>query len=243
MDGRTEFDEPVEEALSRIDAGQILDVATGSGGFITFLLDNIGDFCEITGIDNSLRPLDAARNAFLRDNIHFLQMDAAQMEFPDQHFDTVCISNSLHHMEDLPAVLNEMGRVCKPGGQFIVSEMYRDGQTETQQTHVDLHHWWAAVDTAEGIHHRETYTRRELVEITEKIGLKSVDYFDLKYLEANPKDAQLIQELDGIIDRYIQRLRGIAGGVELHQRGEILRRRLHEVGFHGATSLLVIGKK
>ena len=64
-----------------------------------------------------------------------------------------------------------MGRVCKPGGQFIISEMYRDGQTETQQTHVALHHWWAAVDTAEGILHHETYTRQELVEITEKIGL------------------------------------------------------------------------
>jgi SAM-dependent methyltransferase len=243
MDGRTEFDEPVEEALSRIYAGQILDVATGSGGFITFLLDNIGDFSEITGIDSSLRPLDAARNAFLRDNIHFLQMDAARMKFPDQYFDTVCISNSLHHMEDLPAVLNEMGRVCKPGGQFIISEMYRDGQTETQQTHVALHHWWAAVDTAEGIHHRETYTRRELVEITDKISLKSPSYFDLKDLDANPKDAQLIHELDGIIDRYIQRLKGIGGGVELLQRGETLRQRVHQVGFHGATSLLVIGKK
>ncbi len=243
MDGRTEFDEPVEQALSRIYAGQILDVATGSGGFITFLLDNIGDFTEITGIDNSLRPLDAARNAFLRDNIHFLQMDAARMEFPDQHFDTVCISNSLHHMEDLPAVLNEMGRVCKAGGQFIISEMYRDGQTETQQTHVALHHWWAAVDTAEGIHHRETYTRRELVEITDNLGLNSVDYFDQKDLEANPKDAQLIRELDGIIDRYIQRGKGLNGGAELLQRGETLRLRLHQVGFHGATSLFVIGKK
>ena len=75
--------EPVEEALSKICAGQILDVATGSGGFITFLLDNIRDFTEITGIDLNLRPLDAARKTFLRDNIHFLQMDASQMEFPD----------------------------------------------------------------------------------------------------------------------------------------------------------------
>ena len=242
MDGLTGTVDPVEEALGKIYAGKLLDVATGNGGFITFLLDNIRDFSEITGIDHSLRPLDAARKTFLRENIHFLQMDAARMEFPDHHFDTVCIANSLHHMQDLPAVLNEMRRVCMPGGQLIISEMYRDGLTDTQQTHVALHHWWAAVDTAEGIHHRETYNRHELIEITKQVGLKSAQYYDLKDLEVNPKEPELIQELDGIIDRYIQRAIGLNCGAQLLQRGESLRQRVHEVGFHAATTLLVLGK-
>ena len=43
-------------------------------------------------------------------------------------------------------------------------------------------------------------------------GLQSLEYFDLKDLEANPKDPELIQELDGIIDRYIQRASGLDGG-------------------------------
>ncbi len=243
MDGRNGFVEPVEEALSKICAGRILDVATGSGGFITFLLDNIRDFTEIIGIDLRQHPLDAARETFLRENIHFLQMDAARMEFPDDHFDTVCVANSLHHMLDLSAVLTEMQRVCKPGGQFIISEMYQDGQTETQLTHIALHHWWAAVDSAEGIIHNETYTRHELFEIIEKVDLRSLEYYDLKDLEANPRDPELIQELDDIIDRYIQRAMGLQGGTELQQRGEAIRERLHLVGFHGATSLFVIGKK
>ena len=243
MDGRDGFVEPVEEALSKIHAGHILDVATGSGGFITFLLDNLGDFKEITGIDYNQRPLDAARKAFIRDNIHFLQMDAAQIEFPDDHFDMVCIANSLHHMEDLPGVLSEMQRVCKPGGLFIISEMYRDRQADTQHTHVDLHHWWAAVDTAEGILHHETYTRRDIVAITEKLDLKSRRYYDLKDLETNPMDPELIQDLDGIIDQYLHRAVRLKGGTELQQRGESLRQRLHQVGFHGATSLFMIGKK
>jgi ubiquinone/menaquinone biosynthesis C-methylase UbiE len=242
MDGRAGVVDPVEEALGKIDAGRILDVATGSGGFITFLLDNILDFTEITGIDHSLRPLESARKTFLRENIHFLQMDAARMEFPDHYFDTVCIANSLHHMQDLPAVLVEMGRVCKPGGQFIISEMYRDGQSETQLTHVALHHWWASVDAAEGIYHRETYTRHELVKITEKMALKSAEFYDLKDLEANPRDAELVLELDGIIERYQQRAIGSNCSADLRQRGEALRQRVHQVGFHGATTLLVLGK-
>jgi SAM-dependent methyltransferase len=243
MDGRDGWVEPVEEALGKIYAGKLLDVATGSGGFITYLLDNIRDFTEITGIDNNPRPLDAARKTFIRDNIRFLKMDAAQMEFPDDYFDTVSIANSLHHLEDLTGVLSEMRRVCKPGGQFIISEMYRDDQSETQQTHVALHHWWAAVDTAEGIVHHETFTRDEVVAIAGMLGLQSLEYYDLKELDTNPLDPQLIQELNGIIDRYIQRADGLSGSVDLRQRGEVIRQRLHQVGFHGATTLFVIGKK
>jgi SAM-dependent methyltransferase len=243
MDGRDGFVEPVEDALSAICAGRILDVATGSGGFITFLLDNIHDYTEITGIDLYPRPLEAARSTFLRENIRFLRMDASHIAFPVSYFDTVCISNSLHHLDDLSGVLSEMMRVCKPGGQIIICEMYRDGQKETQQTHVDLHHWWAAVDTAVGLVHHETYTRQDIVAIAEGIGLQSLKFFDLNDLETNSKDPQLIRELDGIIESYQLRAKGLERGIELRLRGETLRQRLHQVGFHSASSLFVIGKK
>ncbi len=232
-----------EEALSTISGGKILDVATGSGGFITFLLDNIRDYTDITAIDINERPLEAARKAFTQDNVHFLYMDAAKMDFPDGYYDTVCISNSLHHMENLPAVFSEMLRVCKPGGQVIISEMYRDRQSETQLTHVYLHHWWAAVDQAEGIIHRETYSRQGVIDLIEAIGLSRKEYYEMMDLDADPKDPELLHELDGIIDRYIQRTSGKPGEPELRRRGEELRQRAHDIGFHGATTLLMVGRK
>jgi ubiquinone/menaquinone biosynthesis C-methylase UbiE len=235
--------ERAEQALGQITAGHILDVATGNGSFITFLLDNLKDFSEITAIDLNERPLEAARQAYPQDNIHFMCMDAAQCDFQDGHFDTVCMAYSLHHMDDLPAVLAEMLRVCKPGGHFIISEMYRDGQCETQLTHVLLHHWWAAIDSAGGTTHHETFTRQEITEIIEKLGLSCADYYDLMDLDVDPKEAQLIQKLDVIIDRYLQRTQGLPGEAALRVQGEQLRQRVHDVGFHGATTLLMIGKK
>jgi len=235
--------ELAEETLGNLSGGHVLDVATGSGGFITFLMENLKDYIEIMGIDHNEHPLEVAQKSHNLENIHFQRMDAARMDFPDNHFDTVCIANSLHHMIYLPRVLTEMMRVCKPGGHIIINEMYRDGQSETQLTHVLLHHWWAAVDTAEGITHHETFTRQQVVEIIEQLGCHHPKYYDMKDLESHPRDPELIRELDGIIDRYIQRSRVLEGGEELHQRGEALRQRAHEVGFHGATSLLVIGKK
>ena len=235
--------ETAEEALSKLCGGSVLDVATGGGGFINILMENLKDYTEITGIDCIERPLETARKLHSQENIHFQRMDATRLDFPDGDFDTVCIANSLHHMADLSSVLSEMMRVCKPGGHIIISEMYQDGQSETQQTHVLLHHWWAAVDTAEGITHFETFTRNQVVEITRKLGLHHPKYFEEKDLESDPRDPELIQELDGIIDRYIQRSQAVNVGEELCRRGEELRQRAHAVGFHGATSLLMIGEK
>ena len=235
--------EKAEQALGQISAGHILDVATGNGGFITYLLNNIKDFTEITAIDLNERPLKTARKAFTQDNIQFLCMDAAHCDFPEANFDSVCIANSLHHMGNLPLVLTEMLRVCKPGGHVIISEMYRDDQTETQLTHVYLHHWWAAVDRLEGITHNETYTRQEIIDIAGKMGLHAAEHYDLRDLDSDPKDEKLIQQLDSIIDHYLQRAKGLHSETGLLKIGERLRQRIHEVGFHGATNLLIMGKK
>jgi len=243
MGDKNELLETAEEALSKLSGGSVLDVATGGGGFITFLMENLKDYTDITGIDNNEHPLEAARKSHTLENIRFQIMDASRMDFPESHFDTVCISNSLHHMADPPGVLQEMKRVCKPGGHLLISEMFRDGQSETQLTHVFLHHWWAAVDDADGIIHHETFTRQQIMDLSGKLGLHKLKYFEEKDLESDPREPELVRELDGVIDRYIQRSQALNGGVELRQQGEELRRRVHEVGFHGATSLLIIGEK
>jgi ubiquinone/menaquinone biosynthesis C-methylase UbiE len=218
-------------------------VATGSGGFITFLKENLKDYSEITGIDRNEQSLKDAAKSHSQENIHFLWMDASLIDFADRTFDTVCMANSMHHMADLPKVFSEVMRVCKPGGHLIIREMYRDGQTETQLTHVLLHHWRAAVDTAEGITHHETFTRQQILELTGKLGLQHMKYFDEKDRKSDPRDPDLVRGLDDIIDRYIERSRTLDGENEFIRRGEELHQRVHEVGFHVASSLLMIGEK
>jgi ubiquinone/menaquinone biosynthesis C-methylase UbiE len=243
MDDQNEIVETAEKALSKFSGGRVLDVATGVGGFITFLIENLKDYSEIIGIDSNEDRLNTARKSLILENIQFKCMDATHMDFPEEYFDTVSIANSLHHMADLPGVFSETMRVCKPGGKIIISETYRDHQSDTQLTNVYLHDWWAAVDTAEGISHHKTFTRQKIMELTGMIGLQHLAYVEEKDLESDPKDPELIKELDNIIDRFIQRSKAVQGGKELAQRGKQLRRRVHKVGFHGATSLFIFGEK
>ena len=230
-----------KDLIGHISGGEVLDVATGSGGFVGFLLEGLKDYTEITGVDTNERGAAAFAEAFKElKNIRFEKMDAGQMAYPDASFDTICIANSLHHMADLEAALAEMRRVLRPGGIFIILEMYRDGQTETQLTHVQLHHWWAAVDRTQGVVHNETYTRGEIADIVAGLGLQDAATHDLNELEGDPRDPEAGKQLNDIIDRYIQRA---AGHPDLQQRGEELRKRVQEIGFHSAASLLAIGKK
>jgi len=226
--------------IGHISGGKVLDVATGNGGFIHFLLEGLKDYEEIIGIDTKDGLEAVFEEQFADKPIRYQQMDAAQMEFADEAFNTVCISNSLHHMPDLPRTLSEMMRVLKPDGYLIALEMYRDNQTETQMAHVQLHHWWGAVDRAQGVFHNETFRREEIIEMVAGLGLVEMRMDDLSELGENPHDPEILETLNPVIDRYIQRAEGHA---KLQARGEALRQRLEGVGFDRATSLLIIGRK
>ncbi|CAG0947905.1 partial demethylmenaquinone methyltransferase / 2-methoxy-6-polyprenyl-1,4-benzoquinol methylase, partial [Anaerolineae bacterium] len=180
---------------------------------------------------------------FKQDKIHFQSMDATRLDFPDASFDTVCIAYSLHHLENLPQAFAEMLRVLKPGGHFIIGEMYRDNQTETQLTHVYLHHWWAAIDSALGITHRETYTRQNILDRLTNLNLSGWNFHDYADLEKDPHDAEVIKRLDAVLDQYRERAQNTPDAIALRARGDELGARVHAVGFHSATILIAIGRK
>jgi hypothetical protein len=133
-----------------------------------------------------------------------------------------------------------MERVLRPGGQLLVAEMFCDGLTETQMTPVHLHHWWAAVDTVNGVLHRETYPRQEIAEMVSGLGLDGLTLYDLSDTSEDPKSPEILTELNPVFDRYIQRAEGHP---ELQARGEELRQRVQEIGFHSATTLITIATK
>lgn len=64
--------------------------------------------------------LDIEKPAQARDTL-FVQSDAARLPFRDKCFDVVISNHSLEHMEQLHAVLHEIGRVVCPSGSLYVA--------------------------------------------------------------------------------------------------------------------------
>ena len=82
--------------------------------------------------------------------------------------------------------------------------------------------------------------RQELLDLVGALGLAEVTVTDVSNPEDDPLDPASLAEMNGVIDRYLERA---GGDPELIARGEALRRRLGEVGIRGATSVCIVGRK
>jgi len=232
-----------EELFTDIDGGRVLDVATGEGGYINILQRYLNSYASIIGVDASERVIHTAQRAYLKPEIHFVQMDAEQLGFETGTFDTVNISASLHHLENVSRVLAEMKRVLKSGGKFILTEMHRDGTTEAQFNAVRIHHWAAAVDSSLGTLHDRTFARDEMLDFIDELNLHNVIIRDFPNTDSDPMDEKALKSIESYLERYILRAQKATGGEILIQQSEELRRSLHEKGLHREPVLIVVAEK
>jgi phosphatidylethanolamine/phosphatidyl-N-methylethanolamine N-methyltransferase len=79
--------------------------------------------CKVTGIDLSapmlreaVKHIDSKR----RGNVQLLQMDASNLGFADESFDVVYAAYVISVVPDPLAVLREMRRVCRVGGEIVL---------------------------------------------------------------------------------------------------------------------------
>jgi SAM-dependent methyltransferase len=111
------------------NAARVLDLGCSAGGTTTALAQQFPE-AEVIGIDVSAPML---RYAHLRAigqeaDVHFQQMSAEQLDYPDDHFDAV-LAMLLFHEVPVPAgerILDEIYRVLRPGGVLTVIDFPGD---------------------------------------------------------------------------------------------------------------------
>lgn len=101
-------------------SGRVLDVACGVGTNARYLPED----SEYVGIDVSPEMLANAEQRLdqraRETTLH--EMDAQDLAFPDDSFETVISSLSTCTFPDPVAALSEMGRVCVPNGRILLLE-------------------------------------------------------------------------------------------------------------------------
>jgi phosphatidylethanolamine/phosphatidyl-N-methylethanolamine N-methyltransferase len=84
--------------------------------------------CFVTGIDLSAPMLEKAHDRIARKgiaNVRLMQMDAADLKFPDGTFDIVYAPYVISVVPDPVAVAREMRRVCRTGGRIVFLNHFR----------------------------------------------------------------------------------------------------------------------
>ena len=107
--------------------GNFLEVGCG-GGVATCELARLG--YSMTGIDPAEESLEAARaharSLGLQSSTLFATGSAYDLEcFPPESFDGVVLADVLEHLYDLPAAVEQVWRVLRPGGVFVFDTINR----------------------------------------------------------------------------------------------------------------------
>ncbi|MFC4456514.1 class I SAM-dependent methyltransferase [Deinococcus sonorensis] len=100
----------------------VLDVATGTGNTALVVAPHVA---HATGIDVSPKMLDQARLRAAQEgvtNVSFQAGSAEQLPFADGSFTLVTSRHAPHHFRDVPAFLQEVHRVLRPGGRFVLAD-------------------------------------------------------------------------------------------------------------------------
>ncbi len=125
---------PCQRVLKRVIAqgirrGKILDVGTGPGIFPIFLCKALPEF-RIKGIDLSPIMVEIARrNAMeegLEERIEFEVGSAYCLPCENRSVDLLLCINTLHHLDQPIEFFNEVERVLKEDGGFVIVDFHRD---------------------------------------------------------------------------------------------------------------------
>lgn len=97
----------------------VLDIASGTGDIAFEAVRNMPDVQAVSA-DFSLPMMQVGQRRPLGERVRWTGADAMNMPFDDDTFNAVTAGYLLRNVPDIPRTLDEIYRVLKPGGRFVV---------------------------------------------------------------------------------------------------------------------------
>ncbi|NVO10494.1 MAG: methyltransferase domain-containing protein [Bacteroidales bacterium] len=149
-----------------------VDLGSGRGTDVLRMAESVGETGFVYGIDISDGMLEKARkNAekFKVTNVSFVRCELEKLDLPDMIANLVISNCTINHAADKQAVWNEIYRILKKGGRFVISDIYSTAQVpdEYRNDPVAIAECWAG-----------SVTRDEYLKQLENAGFMSVSIIE-----------------------------------------------------------------
>jgi ubiquinone/menaquinone biosynthesis C-methylase UbiE len=118
---------PVLQRAAGIAPGErVLDLACGTGELERRVADATPG-AEVVGVDLADGMVGRARQKLRgAPNVRFATADVHHLPFDNRTFDAVVCANTFHYFTRPHVVLQEAGRVLRPGGRLVILDWCRD---------------------------------------------------------------------------------------------------------------------
>ncbi len=149
---------------------QVLDIATG-GGHTALAVAPYVD--QVTVTDLTPRMLEKARDYLLAQGVSnavFQVADAEQLPFAPATFDRVTCRIAPHHFPNVAQFVQEVARVLKPGGIFLLIDCMAPGDPQLDRFDNTVEKW-------RDQSHGRSYTAEEWQAFFKQAGL-SIEYIE-----------------------------------------------------------------
>jgi ubiquinone/menaquinone biosynthesis C-methylase UbiE len=149
-----------------------VDLGSGRGTDVLRMAESVGETGYVYGLDISDGMLEKARrNAgkFGVTNVRFVRSELEKLDLPDQVADLVISNCTLNHASDKQVVWNEIHRILKKGGRFVISDIYatKPIADEYRDDPAAVAECWAG-----------SVTRSEYMQQLERAGFASVEIIE-----------------------------------------------------------------
>lgn len=130
---------------SGIEEGmEVLDLGCGSGAYITFIAEAVGEKGIVYAIDIEPKMLRQLENKLSRPenedirNVEIKIADAYGLPFENDSLDLVLLVTVLQEIPDRAKALREIKRILKPGGFLAVTELLADPDYPLKATTIKI---------------------------------------------------------------------------------------------------------